>query len=72
MAITSYTTQLESVQAAIAAIEGGSQSYSIQGRTLTRGDLQALYSREEDLRRKVDRETRGGIRVRYATPATGR
>jgi len=72
MAITSYTTQLESVQAAIAAIEGGAQSYSVQGRSVSRGDLAMLYKREETLRRKVDRETRGGIRVRNATPANGR
>ncbi len=72
MATTSYQTQLESVQAAIAAIEGGAQSYSIQGRTLARGDLGTLYEREKYLRKMADRDSRGGIRVQNATPATGR
>lgn len=72
---TSYSDQLDSVQAAIAAIESGSQEYSIGGgvsRTVKRGDLQTLYSREKYLRKMVDRESRGGIRIRNATPATGR
>ncbi len=72
MAITSYTTQLESVQAAIAAIEGGSQSYSVQGRSVSRGDLASLYEREKYLRRMVSRESGGGIPVRHVTPSTGR
>ena len=50
MAIESTETQLERVQAAIAAIESGSQSYSIGGRTLTKADLKTLYEREKDLK----------------------
>lgn len=68
MTTTSYQTQLESVQAAIAAIEAGSQSYSIAGRSMSKADLGTLYEREKWLRRMVDRETRGGIRVRGITP----
>lgn len=69
MAVESYTVQLERVQAAIAAIEGGAQSYSIGSRSLTRANLSELYEREERLLGKVARETRGGgIRVRLATP----
>lgn len=64
-----YQQQLESVQAAIAAIEGGAQSYSIAGRSLSRADLSALYEREKYLIGQAARELRGGgIRVRLGTP----
>lgn len=75
MATESYQTQLERVQAAIAAIESGSQEYSIgagTSRTVKRGDLSTLYEREKYLRVMAERETNGGINVRHATPATGR
>ena len=67
MAIKTYTEQLESVQAAIAAIEGGAQSYSIAGRSLSKADLGTLYAREEYLMPKAKREQSGrtGPRVRY-------
>lgn len=66
--MATYAEQLTSVQAAITAIEGGAQSYSIAGRSLTRADLSVLYKREERLRVLADRESRGGIRVRGVTP----
>lgn len=59
MAIESTETQLERVQAAIAAIESGSQSYSIGGRTLTKADLKTLYEREKDLKLSLSDETYG-------------
>jgi hypothetical protein len=67
MAILTYTEQLESVQAAIQAIESGVQSYSISGRTMTRADLSVLYEREERLLPLARRESSGrkGCRVRY-------
>lgn len=68
MAVEDYATQLERVQSAIAAIEGGAQSYSIAGRSLSRADLRTLYEREAWLRKMVDRVSRGGIRVRLGTP----
>ena len=68
MAIETYTVQLERVQAAIGAIEGGSQSYSVAGRTFTKADLETLYKREIFLRSKVDRESNGGIRIMRAIP----
>ena len=70
MAIKTYTEQLESVQAAIEAIEGGSQSYSIGGRSLSRADLGTLYARENVLMAKAVRETAGrtGPRVRNSIP----
>jgi hypothetical protein len=66
MAIKTYTEQLESVQAAIAVIEGGAQSYTIGNRTFYRGDLGVLYKREERLQPLAARETGGnaGARVR--------
>ena len=53
--------QLASVQAAITAIEGGSQEYTINGVTYKRADLQTLYSREEQLERKINRIAGGGL-----------
>ncbi|HYD29202.1 hypothetical protein [Brevundimonas sp.] len=63
MAIKTYEQQLESVQAAIAEVEGGAQSYEMDGRTLTRGDLATLYAREERLLGLVRRGT-AGVRFR--------
>ncbi len=75
MAVKTYAEQLEAVQNAIAAIEGGNQSYRLEtgigsGRAVTRGDLATLYKREQWLRGQADREARGGgVRVRYGTSA---
>lgn len=63
-----YSEQLDEVQAAIEAIEGGAQSYTgPTGRQVTRADLKTLYEREGRLRGKVVSENRGGIRVRGVT-----
>lgn len=70
MAIETYTVQLERVQAAIAAIEEGAQSYSIAGRSLTKADLGRLYDREKYLRVAAAREaaTNPGIQIKYVVP----
>jgi hypothetical protein len=68
MATESAQVQLERVQAAIAAIESGTQSHSILGRTFTRADLATLYEREKELLVRVDREARGGIRIQRGVP----
>ena len=60
MAIKTYTEQLESVQAAIEAIEGGAQSHSINGRAMTKADLGVLYAREERLVPLAKRESSVG------------
>lgn len=49
------TMQLESVRAAIAAIEGGAQEYTVDNRKLVRADLSSLYSRESSLETKLAR-----------------
>lgn len=64
--IESYETQLQRVQAAIAAIESGAQRVDYEGRSVTRADLATLYARERELRGKVARG--GGIRIRLGTP----
>lgn len=46
--------QLESVQTAIEAVLS-SQSYKLNGRELTRADLDVLYSREDRLEAKINR-----------------
>lgn len=64
-----YAAQLVSVNLAIAAIEGGAQSYSIAGRSLSRGDLSTLYAERRRLEVLVGRAERGGgIRNRGVTP----
>jgi hypothetical protein len=55
--------QLESVQAAIAAIEAGAQSYQIEGFAYTRATLKTLYEREERLLDKIARESTGTNRT---------
>ena len=68
MAIQTYTEQLEAVQTAITAVLTG-QSYAIADRSLTRADLATLQDREQYLRRMVERESRGGIRVDQIIPS---
>ncbi len=62
------SVQLDRVQAAIAAIEGGAQAFTVLGRTYQRGDLDVLYRREQDLLRRLDQESRGGMRMRLGRP----
>lgn len=64
-----YSEQLEEVQTAITKIVTLGQSYTIEGRTLTRADLRTLYDREKVLMPLAAREASGGARVRYGTPA---
>ena len=64
MAVLTYAQQLEQVQAAIGAIEGGAQEYQIwdgdMRRIVKRGDLKTLYDRETFLRGAAIREAQGG------------
>lgn len=73
MAIQTNTEKLEQVQAAIAKIECGAQSYTIgeggASRQVTRANLSDLYQREKELLWLVSREQNGGgIRVSYGMP----
>jgi len=68
MTVKTYSEQLEEVQAAISAIITGAQSYTAEGRSLTRGDLKVLMDEEKRLRMMVKRETAGGIAVYGGTP----
>jgi hypothetical protein len=45
--------QLEAVEAAIAAIEGGAQEYKIGWRSVRRADLVVLYQERRQLRQEV-------------------
>ncbi len=60
--------KLDRVQAAIAKIENNGQDMTYDGKRVTRADLNTLYTRERQLEREIDRESRGGIRVRRGTP----
>lgn len=53
--------QLANVQAAIESIETGAQSAVVDGQTVSRGDLQTLYTRESRLLNRIDRADRGRI-----------
>ncbi len=68
MATQTLQEQLENVQAAIQNVELYGQHVDVNGRTLTRADIRALYQREKELRNAVARETRGGIRQRRGVP----
>lgn len=68
MATESLQVQLERVQRAIAAIEGGSQSYTILGRSFTKADIGKLYDREMQLKSAIARAARGGIRMQRIIP----
>ena len=57
------SAQLDRVQTAIAAIEGGAQSYSFEGVTFTRADLATLYKREATLLSNIDRAAGNQRRV---------
>ncbi len=72
MAIQTYTEQLEEVQASISGILSGGKTITFNGRSVSFGDLDTLYAAEQRLRRMVSKETRGGIRVRGATPVNNR
>ena len=53
--MTTLAERLTSIQAAIAAIESGSQSYSILGRTYTKAELKVLYDQERYIESRIDR-----------------
>jgi hypothetical protein len=69
VAVETYETQLERVQARIKKLEDdGVQQYGRGDRSVVRLELRTLYEREQWLRGMVERESRGGIRGRLATP----
>jgi hypothetical protein len=63
--------QLQQVQAAIKVIEDGGQSYTMDDTVVGRGDLATLYAQERTLQTRLNRETRGGMRVRFGLPFSG-
>ena len=67
MAFKTTLEQLEAVQAAIEKVELG-QSVTMSGVSLTRGDLKALYAREERLQQKYAREQGTGLTVNTGIP----
>lgn len=70
MALLTTLQKLEQVQAAISAIEGGAQSYTIGGRSVTKAMLATLYEREEKLQRQYDAEqgNHGTTFARFGAP----
>lgn len=60
--------ELVRLEAAIAAIEEGAQSYSIDDHTFTRAEYRMLCERRDRIQRQLTRATAGGIRVRNVVP----
>jgi hypothetical protein len=58
-------TELETAKTAIL---GGSQSYSISGRALTRADLGTIMSELRHAKLMANREDNAGISIRQVTP----
>ena len=56
MAILTTEAQLEQVQTAITAVLTGNQSYTLDGRQVSRANLDALQRREEQLLRRYNSE----------------
>ena len=64
MAVKTYAEQLEEVQAAISRLLADGQAWEQGQRSRTEARLAELHEREQFLRRMVEREQRGGIRLR--------
>jgi hypothetical protein len=60
--------QLLSVEAAIFAVEQGAQAFGVAGRSFTKADLPTLYKRRDELERRADRATAGGVRLQAVVP----
>lgn len=63
-----YLEQLEEVQKAISDLLSGAQEASYNGQKVKKAELSQLVAYEKYLRQQVNKEKRGGIRVRGATP----
>jgi len=60
MTISDLTTKLALYQAAETAILDGAQSYTINGRSLTRADLKTITEQIEALEARIARLSRSG------------
>lgn len=60
--------ELVRLDAAIAAIEEGAQSYTIEDHTFSRAQYRDLCDRRDVIVRRLNAVARGGIRVRNAVP----
>ena len=67
MALKTTLEQLEAVQSAIEKVELG-QSVTMAGVSLTRGDLSAMYKREERLKAIYRNEQGTGLTVNTGIP----
>lgn len=56
------------LDAAIAAIEEGAQSYTVENHTFSRADYKNLCERRDLLARRIATKARGGMRVRNVVP----
>ena len=69
MTTIDYQTRITQVQAAISALlQGGAQSYSIDGQSVTKLDLDWLSKEESRLVAKINRLNRRGGAFHRAAP----
>jgi hypothetical protein len=68
MALKTALEQLIEVQAAITAVLNN-QSYTLDGRTVSRAQLKDLYSMQKDLQKQYNNES--GVRPRVAAAKFG-
>lgn len=62
--MATYTSLLAKIDTAIESLlDGNHESYSLEGRTVTRLDLETLLARRERIAALAARETNGGIRL---------
>lgn len=66
--LTLYEEELAEVRRAIKDVLTGAQEAQYNGQRVTKADLNTLHQRERWLIGKVNRQKRGGIRVRGGTP----
>ena len=59
--LAQLNADLVEVRAAISAILAGAQSYTINGRSLTRASITALYAERSRLELAVSRATTGSV-----------
>lgn len=59
----SFSDELNQLNMAIDAIQGGAQEYSIGSRRVRKADLKLLYDRRDILERRMIEQETGGITV---------
>lgn len=68
MASPDYEGELDLVSDAIAKILRGGVDVTYEGRRVVKSDLESLRRHRDSLIAKIERQSRGGIRIRRGVP----